>query len=80
MAKLNTAKIEKLAAKDAAEVASELSTSDLGDCLQPGQLGADEGLINALGADKAARYLGADARQFSRACRVYNAAHVKGFV
>lgn len=45
-------------------------------CLQPGQLGADETLINALGTEGAAKLFGVrhGSADWSQACDEYNAA------
>jgi hypothetical protein len=58
----NDAHIAKLAVSDAASTADDLvregGLDALAECLTPGQLGASEGLCNALGLEGTAKYLG----------------------
>lgn len=63
-------------ARDGAEWAREQSLQELKSAPQPGQLGADEGLINGLGLEATAKLLGVKAggRAWSRALAEYSRA------
>jgi hypothetical protein len=62
--------------KDGGEWAREQDAATLRASLKPGQLGADEGLINAMGAEHVARRFGVPegTPAFSKACQTYNRA------
>ena len=70
---MDTAKIQAMAKKDAADFINGASMADLKASLQPGQLGADESLINALGITDTAELFGVEpvGPEFTEACSVY---------
>lgn len=61
---------------DAKEWLTTASPEEIEQCLKPGQLGADESLISAVGHEKTAEIFGVatDSEAFSAACAEYNKA------
>lgn len=65
--------------EDAQTFANESTQEELLAAIEPGQYGADEGLLSALGTEMVARLFGVDAgtEAFTAACREYNLAWIR---
>jgi hypothetical protein len=74
-----TTKAQQHGVVDARTFANENTAEELLAAIEPGQLGADESLISAMGLAATSRFFGVEAGTdaFSTACDEYNAAWLK---